>query len=93
MSRSAPHVEVQRPITPTTGMWEQFDADMRAYMTEIAGNVRLLLGRQRADEALDELESYRLEPEALAALWTLFNSGERTVLKAVLTARRAKEEL
>jgi hypothetical protein len=77
-------------ITPTTGMWERLDDDMRAFLADIAANVRILLGRGRADDAVDEIESHKLEPENFAALWTQFDSGERSVLKAVMAARRAK---
>lgn len=77
-------------ITPTTGMWERLDDDMRAFLTDIAVNVRILLCRGRADDAIDEMDSYQLEPENHAALWTRFDSGERSVLKAVMAARKAK---
>jgi hypothetical protein len=81
-----------RAITPTSGAWDGMDADMRTWLEGIAGNVRLLLGRMRADDAFDEWKSYHLEPEADTAFWTLLTSNERRVLKAVETARREKEK-
>ena len=78
------------PITPTTGMWEAMDADMQAMLSDIAGNVKLLLSRSRGDDAFDEMHAYGLGVEELAAMWTLFESGERRVLKAVDTARKER---
>lgn len=82
-----------RSITPTTGMWARLDADMQAFLLTIAANVKVLLGRGKADDAQDELESHGLGAEDQAALWTRFDSGERSVLKAVQAARRGKETL
>lgn len=81
----------QRSITPTTGMWEAMDADMQALLEDVAGNVKVLLGRMKADDAYDELESHKFSIEEQAAIWTRFDSGERTVLKAVANARRQRE--
>lgn len=75
-------------ITPTTGMWEALDECMQAYLLDIASNVRVLLGRGKADDAYDEIQSYKLEPENYAALWTRFDSAERRLLKAVGQYRR-----
>lgn len=79
---------ISRPITPTSGLWEALDEDMQLFLCEIAANVRTLLGRGKSDDAHDEMESHRLEPEALAALWTRFESGERRILKAVAETRK-----
>lgn len=78
----------RHPITPTTGMWEAMDEDMKAYLSEIAANVRVLLGRGRADDAYDEIQSYKLETENYAALWTRFDSAERRLLRAVGECRK-----
>lgn len=64
------------------------DAEMQAWLLDIAANVKILLGRCKSDDAYDELESYGLDVEAQAALWTRFDSGERRVLSAVMTARK-----
>jgi hypothetical protein len=82
---------VRRPITPSSGLWDALDPETQAWLDEIACNVKILLRRTRADDAWDELSSYRLEPENHAALWTRFESGERRVLTAVAEARRAKQ--
>lgn len=79
---------ISRPITPTTGLWAELDEDMQQLLCEIAFNVKTLLGRGKSDDAHDEMESYHLEPEALAALWTRFESGERRILKAVAETRK-----
>lgn len=78
------------PITPTTGFWEAQDAEMREWLSGIAANVKVLLWRCKADDAYDELHSYGLEVETLAAIWTQFDSAERRVLKAVGTCRKEK---
>lgn len=80
----------QHSITPTSGAWAEMDADMQAWLLEIAANVKVLLARLRADDAYDEMEFYQLEPEAQVALWTRFESGERRVLKAVAEARKQR---
>lgn len=81
---------IPHSITPTSGLWEELDSDTQAWLLDIAENVRLLLFRGKSDDAHDEMESYRLEPELQVALWTRFDSGERRVLKAVAAARKEK---
>lgn len=75
-------------ITPTTGFWEELDSETQNWLSDIAANVKLLLWRGKADDAQDELESYGLTVELYIAIWTRFESGERRVLKAVMTARK-----
>lgn len=69
------------PTTPTTGMWEAMDTDMQIFLTDVAANVKTLLGRGKMKDAYDELESHNLEVEAKAAIWTRFDSKERSALK------------
>ena len=64
---------------------------MQAFLLDIAANVKLLLWRQRADDAVDEIDSHKLGTDEWVALWTRFESGERRVLKAVMDARKERE--
>lgn len=76
------------PTTPTTGMWEAMDGEMQEWLSGIAANVKILIGRMRSDDAYDELRSHQLDVEAEAALWTRLDSNERRVLKAVGATRK-----
>lgn len=79
---------ISRPIRPTSGLWDELEEDMQSLLSDIAANVKVLLGRGKADDAHNEMESHHLEPEALVALWTRFDSGERRILKAVAETRK-----
>lgn len=82
-----------RPITPTSGLWDALDCDTQGFLSDIAANVKVLLMRSKGDDAFDEMEGYGLDLGLLAAMWTLFDSGERRVLKAVQNARNARKEM
>lgn len=90
MPRVSEMLPAASSITPTSGLWDALDFETRTWLEGIAANVKVLLGRCRSDDAFDELESYGLDVELQAAIWTRFDSGERRVLNAVMAARKER---
>lgn len=81
-----------RTITPTSGYWESMPLDVQNEMLDIAHRVRTLLKKGDLEGAYDELESHQFDgkEDYKAALWTRLESDERSTLKKIATARRAR---
>lgn len=90
MPRVSEMLPASSSITPTAGLWDALDYKTRAWLEDIAANVKVLLGRCKSDDAYDEMESHGLDAELQVALWTQFDSGERRVLNAVMAARKER---
>lgn len=82
-----PNEEPEAPQKPAPAKsvpnmeWDKADADTKAWLEEIAGNVRALLNRGDVAGAFDEIEEKNLEIENKTALWSRFDSKERSALK------------
>jgi hypothetical protein len=68
----------------------KLDADNRAWLEEIAGNVRSLIVRNDVAGAYDEIESHSLAIELKTALWALLDSKERSAIKKESDQRKQK---
>jgi hypothetical protein len=77
-------------ITPTTGAWESLDPDMQAWMTDKAHAVRTLIKKGDVAGAWDELTEHdeSMTEDQKVALWTRFDSKERSALKKECDKRK-----
>lgn len=79
---AAAHSGKPEPLgKPLDGVWERLGEDEQAFLTKIAGEVMELIDSGDTAAALDHLESQRLETDEKAAIWTRFNSKQRSALK------------
>lgn len=80
-------------ITPTGGAWESLELDMQNHLLGIAANVRTLLARNDDEGAWDELTAHDvdLDEHGKVALWSRFDSKERSRLKKVAEGRKARK--
>lgn len=87
---SAAHAQppVQK-VTPTDGAWERVDSDTQALLLKIAAQVIGRLGRDPAD-AWDYLHSQNLPADEKIALWTRFDSKQRSALKRAEAATKGE---
>lgn len=67
--------------TPTGGTWESQSVDMQIYLTEIAQAVSDWLAAGKAVEALEEIRHANLDADQKTALWTRFDSKQRSAMK------------
>lgn len=80
-------------ITPTGGVWESLEEDLRIFLTDIENNVRTLLRKGDIAGAWDELTQHdnALDADAKVGLWSRFDSKERSALKKEADKRKLKE--
>ena len=79
-------------ITPTTGAWEAMDADEQAFLTEISMEVIAILAEGKPDEAMRFLDSKHLQPEEKVAIWTRFDSKQRSAMKTAAKPQPTPED-
>lgn len=75
--------------TPTMGTWEAMTPEKQTILLAIADDVRRHLVAGDPVEAYYALESNQLETEEKIALWTRFDSKERSALKKVSQQEKA----
>ena len=76
--------------TPTEGAWEAMDADEQAFLMDIANNAAALLDSGDAEAAHDHIQSQNLTSDEKIALWTRFDSKQRSALKKADAAAKSK---
>lgn len=76
-------------VTPTDGAWDVMDADSQAYLLKLAADVAGRLDADPAD-AWDYLHSQELGSDEKIALWTRFDSKQRSALKAAEAKTKGK---
>lgn len=73
-----------KKVTPTAGAWESMSADMQTQLQDIANGVRSEFSRNGALAALkmlrEESAHAKLGVDESAALWTRFDSAERSAM-------------
>jgi hypothetical protein len=68
---------------PTDGAWDSMGEEGQSFLQEIAEYCIALIDSGDVSAALDHIESNRLIAEERIALWTRFNSKQRSALKKV----------
>lgn len=76
--------------TPTEGAWEAMDADEQEFLMNIANNAAALLDSGDAEAAHDHIQSQNLNSDEKIALWTRFDSKQRSALKKADAAAKSK---
>lgn len=88
---SQPKKAFSGPHKPTDGAWESMDADMKIFLTDLSGESRGLMLRGDFRGAAEHIHEKELDNEQKTALWTLFDSKERSALKKAFEEIRLKE--
>jgi hypothetical protein len=83
-----PQPEKKQGITPTAGVMEALPEKDQAELSEIACEVRRLLMEAMDLAAARFIDGCALDADHKAALWTLFDSKERSALKKAWTEIR-----
>jgi hypothetical protein len=86
-----PQPEKSRTITPTTGVWDSQSEEEQKFLLELAANASALVSEGRAADAVKYIDSQHLEADEKTALWTRFDSKERSAIKKA--AKPTAEEL
>jgi len=81
-SKHKPQAAAPANITPTGGVWENESEESQAFLQGIANHVISLLHSGDVGAACDRIASERLGPEEMAAIWTRFDSKQRSAMKA-----------
>ena len=72
-------------VTPTAGVWERLDPDEQAWLEKVAADVAAHLATDAA-AAADHLKAQQLDADEKAAIWTRFDSKQRSALKKAMAA-------
>lgn len=73
--------EVEARITPTAGVWESLGEEEREFLAREASRVIELLGKGDAIDAVRYVEGLNLDTDEKVALWTRFDSKQRSAMK------------
>ncbi|NII54361.1 ERF family protein [Luteibacter sp. SG786] len=76
--------------TPTEGAWEAMGEEEQAFLMEIATQAIALLDSEDAVAAHDHIQSQNLSSDEKIALWTRFDSKQRSALKRADAAAKSK---
>lgn len=71
--------------------YERLDADMRAWVDEIVGNVASALFRGDISGAVAELETKEIDGDTKLAIWSRLDSKQRAAIKKHQSDHKAKE--
>lgn len=69
------------PITPTGGAWDAMDAAQKSGLSQIVQHCIGLLVEDKPAEAFTYIKDQRLTADEQVAIWTRFNSVERSAMK------------
>ena len=68
-------------ITPTAGTWESLNHEEQNFLMEIAERVNAALSIDDVKGAVQIIEAEKLDSDEKVALWTRFNSKQRSAMK------------
>ena len=68
-------------IAPATGVWDSMPADEQTFLNDLANEVRAFIVVRDVQKAVEHLESANLGAEEKIAIWTRFDSSERSAMK------------
>lgn len=68
-------------ITPTADAWERVSEEERTFLTDIALDVVAMLEGGNARDAVKHIQAQRLDADETVALWTRFDSKQRSAMK------------
>ena len=79
-------------ITPTADAWDRVSEEERTFLTDIALDVVAMLEGGNARDAVKHIQAQRLDADETVAIWTRFDSKQRSAMKKE-KAEMDKEEL
>lgn len=79
-------------ITPTTGAWDAMDPEQQKDLNGIAVKIKDLIANNDVDGAIQGLKEQHLGADEYTALWTRFDSKQRSALKGRNTGVAAKAD-
>lgn len=79
-------------ITPTADAWDRVSEEERTFLTDIALDVVAMLEGGNARDAVKHIQAQRLDADETVAIWTRFDSKQRSAMKKA-KAEMDKEEL
>jgi len=68
-------------IAPATGVWDSMSNEEQTFLNSLADEVRSFIVVQDLQKAVEHLESANLGAEEKIAIWTRFDSSERSAMK------------
>lgn len=68
------------PHKPTDGVWDALPTDVQTWLHDLSNQVRSLLTKGDVKGACDHLDEQNLDNEKKVAIWTRFDSKERTAM-------------
>ena len=68
-------------IAPATGVWDSMSKEEQTFLNSLADEVRSFIVVQDLQKAVEHLESANLGAEEKIAIWTRFDSSERSAMK------------
>lgn len=68
-------------VTPTAGAWESLSADEQTWLNDLAEETKAMLAKGDVDGAKKHLESANLGADEKTAIWTRFDSKQRSAMK------------
>jgi len=72
-------------VTPTAGVWERLDPEEQSWLEKVAADVAAHLPADPA-AAADHLKAQQLDADEKTAIWTRFDSKQRSALKKAMAA-------
>ncbi len=72
---------IKADAKPLSWVWEALEADMRTYLTDLSEEARSLMVKGDFHGAAEHINEQGLDNDQKTALWTRFDSKERSALK------------
>lgn len=72
--------------TPTGGVWDAQTPESQGFLLKLAGEVKTLLKNEGPETAADHLQAQGLDVDEKTAIWTRFESAERSALTKAMKA-------
>lgn len=79
------------PITPTAGVWDGIGEEEKQFLMDIAIEVIGYIESGDIVNAVDALEEKKLDAEEKIALWTRFDSKQRSAMKREVESRKEQK--
>lgn len=68
-------------ITPTADAWERVSEEERAFLTDIAMDAIAMIAGGNVLDAVKHIQAQKLDADETVALWTRFDSKQRSAMK------------
>ena len=76
-------------VPVSVDVFSSLDTDTQDYLREIAMNAIAMLAKNKSVEAYEYIKEEHLDADSTVGLWSLFDSKQRSTLKAISTTKKA----